>query len=796
MKQNKITQLALSALVSIWIAGSLSVTAIRSLDASCSYGLVALVCASAAAFAVLVSINRITAAIAGTVAVGAGVFLCVTHLEELREFLMALSQSPGSVAQANVAPLILALAALWTLFLFATTHTRSAGFLALAFTLLYWLLIRALAGSLDRVSMLLSLVGVAALFAVPVNGRANYLKALLPTALIAAILTMALLPAEGTTFAPLADAAQRVRSMFDAYFSFTDTRVPYSIYMDGYQPLGESLGGPAEPHDWPIMEVTTDRNLYLRGSIRRTYVNTAWTDAVANNRYLFSDLMKQSVREDVFEARRVDPENSGGAFERVSAQVTMLNEGTSTLFVPHRLSELSSALDLAVYYNSVGEVFITRDVQDQDAYGLIATVPSWDHEALRDYIEAHNGDDDPQYQRAASEFMQLPNHIESGVYALVNEVTAGALTPYQRAVAIEQYLEQHCEYTLTPDYPRKDIDFVSDFLLNTKQGYCSYFASAMAVMGRIAGLPTRYVEGYRVEANPFGLTVVTGENAHAWVEVYFNGVGWVTFDPTPGSGFNAEDNPTAEGELEDGEQSDDPDDPFAGDAESQPTEQPTEEPDVNGGEMTPEPTDDPGTDPLEQQPTEEPTLPPEGDQTPPPEDGETPPPEDAPTPPPEDAPDAPRSDDQDRPWLRVLMILLIVLAILALLLLVCWLRLRGSDPAAVARRHRRDIPLQALIYYRAMLTLLETLGQVPESGETPVAFSRRLARSGVADRSFVEFSGRLSYGQYTGRGASAEDVQLGRQAYDALVRQLHLMEKLRWYWARLWNGLGSVEQIP
>ena len=53
MKQNKITQLALSALVSIWIAGSLSVTASRSLDASCSYGLVALVCASAAAFAVL-----------------------------------------------------------------------------------------------------------------------------------------------------------------------------------------------------------------------------------------------------------------------------------------------------------------------------------------------------------------------------------------------------------------------------------------------------------------------------------------------------------------------------------------------------------------------------------------------------------------------------------------------------------------------------------------------------------------------------------------------------------------------
>lgn len=796
MKQNKLTQLAMSALVSIWIAGSLSATAIRSLNVSCSYGLVALVCVASAAFAVLVSINRITAAIAGVTAVGAGVTLCLTNLEPLREFLTALSENlSAGIASLDLTPLILAMAALWTLFLFATTHTRGAGFLALAFTLLYWLLIRALAGELDRVSMLLTLVGVAVLFAVPVNGHSNYLKALLPTALIAALLTMCLLPAEGTTFAPLADAAQRVRSMFDAYFSFTDTRVPYSIYMDGYQPLGESLGGPAQPNTWPIMEVQTDRNLYLRGSIRRTYVNTAWTDAVANNRYLFGDLMKQSVRDDVFESKRINPEESGGAFERIEAQIAMMNEGTSTLFVPHRLADLSTPLDLAVYYNSVGEVFITRDVQEGDAYGLSAVVPTWDHDALRDYVEAHDGDDDSMYQKAALDFMQLPSYIESDVYVLVSEVTAAALTPYQKAVAIEQYLESHYEYTLTPDYPRKDIDFVSDFLLNSKRGYCSYFASAMAVMGRIAGLPTRYVEGYRVRANPSGTSIVTGENAHAWVEIYFNGVGWVTFDPTPGSGFDASDTP--QGDLEDGDEGDDPADPFAGDVADSPTEEPTPEPDINGGEVTPEPTEDPGDEPLDSDsPTEEPTLPPEGEETPPPEDGETPPPEDEPTQPPDGDSDAPQDDSHDRPWVKVLLILLAVLLVILLLLLVAWMRLRASDPAVLARHCRKDITLQALIYYRAMLTLLETLGQVPESGETPLAFSRRLARAGIADRSFVEFSGKLSYGQYAGRGVSTDDVELGREAYAALVKQLHLLEKARWHWARLRHGLGSLEQIP
>lgn len=790
MKRNKITQLAMSALVSIWIAGSLSATAIRSLNFACSYGLVAIACVSAAAFAALVSINRITALLAGTAAVGAGVFLCVTNLDALQDFLLTLSEHVGNLSAMDLTPAILTLAVLWTLLLFAVTHTRGSGFLALAFTLLYWLLIRAMAGTLDVPTMLLTLVGVAALFAVPVNGRSNYLKALLPTALVAALLTMALLPAEGTTFAPLADAAQRVRNMFDAYFSFTDTRVPYSIYMDGYQPLGESLGGPAEPHQWPIMEVQTDSNLYLRGSIRRTYVNTAWTDAVANNRYLFSDLMRQSVRDDVFEAKRIDAENSGGAFERISAQITMMTEGTSTLFVPHRLAELSSALELAVYYNSVGEVFITRDVQAEDAYGVTATVPTWDADALRAYVEAHNGDDDPKYQQAAADFMQLPSHIESEVYVLVNDVIAGALTPYQRATAIEQYLEQNYAYTLTPDYPRTDIDFVSDFLLNTKQGYCSYFASAMAVMGRIAGLPTRYVEGYRVEANPSGMTVVTGENAHAWVEVYFNGVGWVTFDPTPGSGFEAKENSDAEGELTGEGEGDEPSNPFEGNADS-PTEEPTAEPDPGDSEATPEPTDGAGEDPLENDAsTEEPTPPPpEGEPSPEPTENPTLPPDDQSEPPQNDSP-------QDSPWMRILLIVLIALLAILLLLALIWLLLKRSDPTAVARRYRKDITLQALVYYRAMLTLLETLGQVPESGETPAAFGRRLARAGIADRSFADFAMKLSYGQYAGRGVSGDDVQLGYTAYAALVKQLNPVEKLRWYWARLRYGLGSVEQIP
>ena len=778
MKQRKMMQLAMSALVSVWIAGSLSVTALRSLGIDGATGQALLACAAAAAFGVLVSLGRIPALITGAATIGAGVWMGVSHLDGIRAFLAELPQKleTGFVAAdltGLLLPAVLVLAVVWTLFIFGSTHTHSGGFFAMIFVLLYWLLLRSLAGPLEIWLMAVTLVGVAALFAVPVGGYSNYLKALLPTAVIAAVAAMALLPAEGTTFKPLEDAADKVRSVFQAYFSFTDTRVPYSISMDGYHPLGETLGGPAEPHQWPVMEVATEKDLYLRGTIRRTYVNTAWTDAMASSRYLFNDIMKQGVREAVFESDRVNAENSGGAFAEIEAQIDMMTEGTSTLFVPHRVDSLKPALDIAVYYNTVGDVFITRDVQEGDSYAIEAVVPTGDQQALAAYVGAHWRDDDPMYAQAVADFTQLPQYIEQGVYEIVAEITAGAMTDYQKAAAIEQYLEQKYTYTLDVDYPRNDRDFVSEFLLGSKEGYCSYFASAMAVMGRIAGLPTRYVEGYRVQATPLGTSVVTGEDAHAWVEVYMNGVGWVTFDPTPGSGYSDEDdNETDEPGNEAGGTPEPTEEAPNADAPTEePTEEPSQEPDTP--DVTPEPTEDSGIVP--------PTWPPEH-------------PESEPTPPPQE-PDHPKQDD-DSDWMKWLIAALILLLLILLLALAAYLRLKASDPNVVAARFRKQPLIQLMVYYRAVLTLLEMTGQVPESGESPAAFGRRLARTGVADRAFAELSNRVTMGQYAGKGATEADVKLAAKVYASLAKQLRGGEKLRWRWVRIRHGMGSFEQIP
>lgn len=88
--------------------------------------------------------------------------------------------------------------------------------------------------------------------------------------------------------------------------------------------------------------------------------------------------------------------------------------------------------------------------------------------------------------------------------------------------------------------PPDNRDFVSWFLLDERQGYCTSFATAMAVMARMVGLPSRYVEGYAATPDADGVARVTQQNAHAWAEIYFTGFGWLPFDPTPGIG-NSED---------------------------------------------------------------------------------------------------------------------------------------------------------------------------------------------------------------------------------------------------------------
>jgi transglutaminase-like putative cysteine protease len=128
----------------------------------------------------------------------------------------------------------------------------------------------------------------------------------------------------------------------------------------------------------------------------------------------------------------------------------------------------------------------------------------------------------------------LPDGPYAGVQALAQRLSVGLTTPYEYVTAVLDYLQHGYVYTLSPPpggkYP------LAQFLLTSRQGYCQQFAGAMALLLRMKGVPARVAVGFSTGARQKNSDtyVVADQDAHAWVEVWFPHMGWVSFDPTPG----------------------------------------------------------------------------------------------------------------------------------------------------------------------------------------------------------------------------------------------------------------------
>jgi hypothetical protein len=138
----------------------------------------------------------------------------------------------------------------------------------------------------------------------------------------------------------------------------------------------------------------------------------------------------------------------------------------------------------------------------------------------------------------ASTYLQLP-HLDPRIPEFAKEITKNARTPFDKALAIESYLRIRFTYTLNLT-GKPGNDPLAHFLFETRAGHCEYFASAMTIMLRTLGIPAREVNGFLPgEYNDLGGDyIVRASDAHSWVEVYFPGMDWQTFDPTPPSPEN------------------------------------------------------------------------------------------------------------------------------------------------------------------------------------------------------------------------------------------------------------------
>jgi transglutaminase-like putative cysteine protease len=138
----------------------------------------------------------------------------------------------------------------------------------------------------------------------------------------------------------------------------------------------------------------------------------------------------------------------------------------------------------------------------------------------------------------ADDFLMQANRP---LYDVAREVVGEAQSPYAATVALEAWFRRYggFRYDETPPPPEGNEPALAAFVTETKRGYCQHYAGAMALMLRYLGIPARVAAGftsgtYDDEEHEW---TVTDHNAHAWVEVYFPGYGWMPFDPTPGRGI-------------------------------------------------------------------------------------------------------------------------------------------------------------------------------------------------------------------------------------------------------------------
>ncbi len=273
--------------------------------------------------------------------------------------------------------------------------------------------------------------------------------------------------------------------------------------------------------------------LRMRGQSLDRYDGTTWHKTTARRRQL---------EQDIDGRLRVDGRRDHLSVPGVEIQEVYLEPmlgSTRVLFgVPQvaAFERPSSALEALrpdqwrFHADEAGDVSLTGPPDVAIVYTVFSDPRPGDPAVLR-----LAGTDYPAAIRET--YLPLPPQ-QAAVQDLAGRLSDGNPNPYDLARKIESYLKDNYTYSLSSSHG--DTDPLADFLLVNREGHCEYFASAMVVLLRLAGVPARIVNGfYGGVANSFGNYVALRRaDAHSWVEAYFPGQGWATFDPTPASALD------------------------------------------------------------------------------------------------------------------------------------------------------------------------------------------------------------------------------------------------------------------
>lgn len=312
----------------------------------------------------------------------------------------------------------------------------------------------------------------------------------------------------------------------------------------------------------------TRRNLYLKGNVCDSYTGEYWETKAAEEtvNYYMDSLMTLYA---IFD--HTQDKNELKKFMEVQEfEVTMEYIKTQSLFYPLKLLDITepdiqragdniragevntrghkySFRFADLDYAGSGLIEIIKDsgniIYNEETYDLI-------FEKMEEYYNINL--EKPSYQEFLSsvtsgqaavweQYTDPGAAVSPEVWALAEEITGDCISDYEKCRALEAYLRRY-EYNKSINVP-EDENLLDWFLFERQEGYCVHYATALAVMLRCQGIPSRLAEGFLVdykEYTGFCSYPVSSQKAHTWVEAYIDGFGWIRLEPTPVNGGNAE----------------------------------------------------------------------------------------------------------------------------------------------------------------------------------------------------------------------------------------------------------------
>lgn len=351
------------------------------------------------------------------------------------------------------------------------------------------------------------------------------------------------------------------------------TNSEFALSFSGYSE-DATLGEGVESNDAIAMYVKDSSNnrtcAYLIGNVKNEFVGDGWICSVNDgdmfSKYTENELEMYQLTNAILHSSKKQYINS--IIDKRTLDITYQDISTKTVFYQARtgyfellnnVSKVSQAEGKMIFKKQPGREATYRTKALELRLGTTATteflqevtsknaqyeaLPTEEVKRYINYqlklpnlpdIESLSDAFARQDEMVADNYMNLPENVSEKVKSLAYEITKDASSDYEKLKMIEAYLNS-LTYTMRPTKVPKGENFLDYFLFQSKEGYCTYFATAMAILSRCIGIPSRYIQGYCVPIDRLGYSyAVTGDQAHAWIEAYLKGVGWISFEPTPG----------------------------------------------------------------------------------------------------------------------------------------------------------------------------------------------------------------------------------------------------------------------